>query len=69
LTEGSIKHEVHDTLVSRDHAVLLIRLLARRPGRDALDARVVYVYHVRDEKLAELWVHPLDQVRFDEFWR
>ena len=68
LTEGSIEHEVHDTLVSRDHAVLLMRLLARRPGRGALDARVVYVYHVRDEKLAELWVHPLDQVRFDEFW-
>jgi hypothetical protein len=45
-----------------------MRLLARRPGRGALDARVVYVYHVRDEKLVELWVHPLDQVRFDEFW-
>jgi ketosteroid isomerase-like protein len=68
LTEGSIEHEVHDTLVSRDHAVLLMRLLARRPERGTLDARVVYVYHVRDGKLAELWTHPLDQARFDEFW-
>lgn len=69
LTEGSIEHEVHDTLVSRDHAVLLMRLLARSSGRGALDARVVYVYHVRHGKLAELWVHPPDQDRFDEFWR
>jgi ketosteroid isomerase-like protein len=68
LTEGSIEHEVHDTLLSRDHAVLLIQLWARRPGRGSLDARVVYVYHVRDGKLAELWTHPLDQARFDEFW-
>jgi ketosteroid isomerase-like protein len=68
LTNGSIEHEVHDTLVSMDHAVLLMRLLAKRPGLGILDARVVYVYHVRDVKLAELWVHPLDQTRFDEFW-
>jgi ketosteroid isomerase-like protein len=68
LTEGTIEHQVHDTLVSKDHAVLLMRLLARRPGRGALDARVVYVYHLRDEKLAELWIHPLDQAGFDEFW-
>jgi ketosteroid isomerase-like protein len=68
LTEGSIEHEVHDTLLSREHAVLLMRLLASRPGRGTLDARVVYVYHLRDERLAELWTHPLDQARFDEFW-
>lgn len=68
LTEGCIEHEVHDTLLSVDHAVLLMRLVARRPGRGTLDARVVYVYHVRDGKLAELWTHPLDQARFDEFW-
>jgi ketosteroid isomerase-like protein len=69
LTDGSVQHEVHDTLVSREHAVLLMRLSARRSGRDTLDARVVYVYHLRDGKLAELWVHPLDQARFDDFWR
>jgi ketosteroid isomerase-like protein len=68
LTEGTIEHQVHDTLVSEHHAVLLTRLMARRPGRGALDAQVVYVYHVRDEKLAELWTHPLDQAAFDEFW-
>jgi hypothetical protein len=33
LTEGSIEHEVHDTLLSEEHAVLLMRLLASRPGR------------------------------------
>jgi ketosteroid isomerase-like protein len=68
LTEGTIEHAVHDTLVSEDHAVLLMRLSASRPGKDSLDARVVYVYHLRGWKLAELWTHPLDQARFDQFW-
>jgi hypothetical protein len=67
LTKGSIEHRVHDTLVSEDHAVLLMRLMARRPGRGALDAQVVYVYHVHDEKLAELWIHPRDQAAFERF--
>jgi uncharacterized protein len=68
LTEGTIEHAVHDTLVSEDHAVLLMRLSASRPGKESLDARVVYVYHLRDGKLAELWTHPLDQARFNQFW-
>jgi uncharacterized protein len=68
LTEGDIEHQVHDTLVSEHHAVLLMRLMAGRPGRGTLDAQVVYVYHVRDEKLAELWIHPMDQAAFDKFW-
>ena len=68
LTKGSIEHQVHDTLVSEHHAVLLMRPMARRPGRSALDAQVVYVYHLRDEKLAELWIHPTDQAAFEEFW-
>jgi uncharacterized protein len=66
-TAGTIEHAVHDTLVSEDHAVLLMRVSASR-GSDSLDARVVYVYHLRDGKLAELWIHPLDQARFDQFW-
>lgn len=68
LTKGTIEHVVHDTLASEDHAVLLMRVTASRPGRDSLDARVVYVYHLRDGKLAELWAHPLDQAIFDRFW-
>jgi ketosteroid isomerase-like protein len=68
LTEGTIEHALHDTLVSQDHAVLLMRLSASRPGKQDLDARVVYVYHLRSGKLAELWTHPLDQTRFDQFW-
>jgi uncharacterized protein len=67
LTKGSIEHQVHDTLVSEDHAVLLMRLMARGPGRGALDAQVVYVYHMHNEKLAELWIHPRDQAAFERF--
>jgi hypothetical protein len=37
LTEGAIEHAVHDTLVSEDHAALLMRLSASRPGKDSRD--------------------------------
>jgi ketosteroid isomerase-like protein len=68
LTEGTIEHEVHDSLVSEDHAVRLMHLRAARRGHDDLDVQVVYVFHVRDGKLVELWTHPFDQDKFDEFW-
>jgi ketosteroid isomerase-like protein len=68
LTDGTIEHAAHDLLTSGDHAVLLMRVTASRPEKMDLDARVVYVYHVRDEKVAELWAHPYDQTLFDEFW-
>src|SRR3954451_13334731 len=54
LTNGTIRHEAHDTLVSADHAVVLMRITASRDGR-ALDALVTYVFHVRDSLVSELW--------------
>jgi ketosteroid isomerase-like protein len=68
LTDGTIEHVAHDMLTSEDHAVLLMRVTASRPGKADLDARVVYIYHVGDGKVAELWAHPLDQTLFDQFW-
>jgi ketosteroid isomerase-like protein len=68
LTDGTIQHVAHDTFVSDDHAVVLMKIVATRSEHGSLDAHVVYVFHVRNGKLAELWVHPFDQASWDAFW-
>jgi hypothetical protein len=57
--------EVHDTLASDDHAVILARERFERDGRQ-VEVRRVLVYHVRDGKLAECWIHDDDQRAVDE---
>lgn len=64
---GTFRAEVHDVLASDEHAVGMLRVTGKREGRD-LNVPVVHVFHVRDGKLAELWIHPLDQHAIDAFW-
>jgi ketosteroid isomerase-like protein len=59
--------EIHDVLVSDDHAAILARERFERDGR-VLEVRRVLVYHVRDGKLAESWIYDEDQRAVDEFW-
>jgi ketosteroid isomerase-like protein len=49
------------------HGVALLHVTAERDGRH-LDVTVVHVIHVRDGKVAEVWVHPRDSNALDEFW-
>lgn len=67
LTKGSFKPEVHDILASDDHVAALVTVHAERDGRrvswDSID-----VFHVRDGKLSEHWVHEVDQDLVDRFW-
>jgi ketosteroid isomerase-like protein len=64
---GTFGVDVHDVLGDQDHAVGLLRVSGQREGRE-VNVPVVHVFHVRDGKLAELWIHPLDQYAIDEFW-
>jgi ketosteroid isomerase-like protein len=64
---GTFRAEIHDILASDQHAVALLRVSAQRGPRN-LDVPVVHVWHIRDGKLAEAWVHPADQAGLDEFW-
>jgi ketosteroid isomerase-like protein len=64
---GTFRVDVHDVLGDQDHAVGLLRVSGQREGRE-VNVPVVHVFHVRDGKLAELWIHPLDQYAIDEFW-
>jgi ketosteroid isomerase-like protein len=59
--------EIHDVLASDDHAVMLARERWERDGR-TLEVRRVFVYHIRDGKLAEAWAYDDDQRAVDEFW-
>jgi ketosteroid isomerase-like protein len=67
LTKGSFKPEVHDILASDDHVAALVTVHAERDGRrvswDSID-----LFHVRDGKLSEHWVHEVDQDLVDRFW-
>jgi ketosteroid isomerase-like protein len=63
---GTFQSQVHDLLATDEHAVALLRVIAQR-GDLAVDVPVVHVWHVRDGKLAEAWVHPTDQHLLDQF--
>jgi ketosteroid isomerase-like protein len=67
LSGGTFRTEVHDTLASHDHAIGLVDARAERDGR-IVELPRVHVWHVRDGKLSELWLHPLDQYAFDDYW-
>jgi ketosteroid isomerase-like protein len=59
--------EIHDVLVSDEHAVVLARERFERDGQQ-LEMKRVLVYHIRDAKLAEGWVYDDDQRAVDEWW-
>ena len=68
LTEGQFVLEPHDVLGSdTDHAVGLYTLKATRNGKK-IEWRHVNVYHVRDEKLSEVFFTPHDYEEWNEFW-
>jgi ketosteroid isomerase-like protein len=67
LTAGSFGPEIHDILASDDHAVALVTVRAERHGK-SVEWRSLDLFHVRDGKLTEHWVHEVDQDLVDAFW-
>ena len=63
---GTLRIELHDVLANDDHAVALQITRAEREGRSLVD-RVVYVFHLRDGKIAEAWFNADPRVQ-DDFW-
>jgi ketosteroid isomerase-like protein len=58
--------ELHDVLANDEHAVALQVTQAERGGR-MLSDRVVYVFHLRNGKIAEAWFNGDPRVQ-DDFW-
>ena len=67
LTNGSFRPEVHDILASDDHVAALVTVRAERDGAP-VEWTSVDLFHVRDGKLSEHWVHEVDQDVVDQFW-
>jgi len=67
LTQGSFRPEVHDIVASDDHVAALVTVHADRDGV-SVQWKAVDVFHVREGKLTEHWVHEVDQAVVDRFW-
>ena len=67
LSGGTLRVEAHDVLANDEHAVALIRVTAQRAGK-SLDDPSVQMFHIKDGKATEVWVHPNDQKASDDFW-
>jgi uncharacterized protein len=67
LSGGTFRAELHDVVANDEHAVALFTARADRAGR-RLEDRTAEVLHIRDGKLAEVWIYPADLYATDEFW-
>jgi ketosteroid isomerase-like protein len=67
LTGGTFHLELHDILANDEHAVALTVARAERGGR-TWQENTVAVFHIRDGKVSEIWLHSGDQYAGDEFF-
>jgi hypothetical protein len=67
LTDGQVVLEPHEILGSENHAVGIYNWRATRGGT-TIEWRQVNVYHVRGGVIVELWQHPFDFERWNDFW-
>jgi ketosteroid isomerase-like protein len=67
LTGGTFRVEIHDVLANDEHAVVLAHASAQRDGK-TLDDNGVQIFHIRDGKVTEQWLHPWDVYAGDEFF-
>jgi ketosteroid isomerase-like protein len=67
LSGGTAQHELHDVLVSADHAVALATLRAQRAGKQLQD-NIVHVIHGENGKATEIWTSSSDPAAAAAFW-
>jgi uncharacterized protein len=66
-SEGTFTQELHDVTASDDHAVALTHATASR-GLHSYDSQDAWVFHLRQDQIAEAWWRPEDLYAADEFW-
>ncbi len=67
LTGGTFRVELHDVLANDDHAVVLSPASGQRDGKTLQDNGVL-VFHIKDGRATEVWLHPSDLYASDEFF-
>ena len=65
MLDGPPEIENHDILANDDHTVVLNKTRASRGGQ-ILEQNQVVVMHIKDGKIAEVWLHFSDQQAMDE---
>ena len=64
---GTFRATLHDVVANDEHAVALLGVSAEREGKTLKD-NTVQVWHIKDGKVTESWLHPSDAYASDEFW-
>ena len=67
MTGGTFSLEIHDILANDDHVVALVHAEGERGGKK-LAQNGVQVFHIKDGKVTEQWLHADDQYAADQFW-
>lgn len=67
MLDGPPEWEPHDVLANDDHAIVLGVQRYRRGGQTN-EQRVAVVVHIEGGQAKEVWVHPEDVYRLDEFF-
>ena len=67
LTGGTLRLDLHDVVANDEHAVALYTANGERAGRRLHD-HTVGVFHARDGKITQVWLHSDDLYAADEFW-
>jgi ketosteroid isomerase-like protein len=67
LSGGTFRVELHDVVANDDHAVALFTVRGEREGKQ-LNDHAALIYHIRDGKTSEAWLHQTDLYAVDEFW-
>jgi ketosteroid isomerase-like protein len=62
-----IENEPHAVLADEHHVIVLINGRYSRPGA-RVNAQSVFIFHLEDGKVAEVWVMFADPYALDEFW-
>ena len=67
MTGGQITNELHAVLADDEHGVALVNATTSM-GDKTLQAHNVFVYHLANGRVAEVWLSTADQAATDEFW-
>lgn len=65
---GSLKLELQDVMVGKDHVAALATYRAEREGRAPLQNNLVQLMKLRDGRIAQSWFHSRNQYEVDAFW-
>lgn len=60
-------YDLHDVVANDEHAVMLISGRLEREGKAPYEEPAVWVAHVDEGKITELWSFPFDQAAVKEF--